>query len=82
MSYYRKFKDFTGKMQTNKLLVSHSSALPKTGLIKKRCDNHFSSLNVQPVDFNLIFFYQNTSEKVCRCVYSIDHQGRSCVKTS
>lgn len=71
-------KDFTGKMQTNKLLVSHSSALPKTeGLIKKRCDHHFSSLNVQPVDFNLIFFYQNTSEKVCTCVYSIDHQGRS-----
>lgn len=38
---------------------------------------HFSSLNVQPVDFNLIFFYQNTSEKVCSCVYSIDRQGRS-----
>ena len=38
---------------------------------------HFSSLNVQPVDFNLIFFYQNASEKVCSCVYSIDRQGRS-----
>ena len=78
MSYYRKFKDFIGKMQTNKLPVWHSSALPKTGgLIKKRFDHHFSSLNVQPVDFNLIFFYQNTSVKVCSCVYSIDRQGRS-----
>lgn len=36
MSYYRKFKDFIGKMQTNKLPVWHSSALPKTErLIKK-----------------------------------------------
>ena len=79
MSYYRKFKDFIGKMQTNKLLVSHSSALPKTGglIKKKRGDHHLSSLNVQPVDFNLILFYQNTSEKVCSCVYSIDHQRRS-----
>lgn len=33
MSYYRKFKDFIGKMQTNKLPVWHSSALPKNGLI-------------------------------------------------
>lgn len=33
MSYYRKFKDFIGKMQTNKLPVWQSSALPKNGLI-------------------------------------------------
>lgn len=33
MSYYRKFKDFIGKMQTNKLPVWQSGALPKNGLI-------------------------------------------------
>lgn len=73
MSYYRKFKV---------LLVKCKQTNYQFG-IQERYQKmvwsfyHFSSLNVQPVDFNLIFFYQNTSEKVCSCVYSIDRQGRS-----
>lgn len=73
MSYYRKFKDFFGKMQTNKLPVWHSSALPKNGLIILS----FFEFECAAGRLQSHFLLPNASEKVCSCVYSIDRQGRS-----